>query len=317
MHDLSKPSLVEALGLRPLGERLRQALVALRGAEDVPPSRFGPSSLRLLDPRLALPLWAGRFVVPRHAIVTNLFNHRQTPSEAGWSVRRTQTEDFRGRHLTYDRHNGTDFSIPVGTPVVAPAPGVVARVFAEYNRGGLKLCIDHGDGLMTCAAHLARALVREGERVRRGELVAVSGYSGLDALVTFPFGVPHVHFNVWLDGVPVDPFARAGEASLWLEGTPRPAPVRPPDEPFAPSRFDAERVAAIVASCVTPSVRARLAAEEPLERRAAHLVAERCYYPTRFGSHASPYAEAHARAPRLSMPFGADRFDGAVLADER
>jgi murein DD-endopeptidase MepM/ murein hydrolase activator NlpD len=317
MAILSKPSLVEALGLLPLGERLRQALIAVRGAEDVPPSRFDRSSLALLDPRLSLPLWAGRFVVPRRAILTNLFNHRQTPIEAGWSVRRTQTEDFRGKSLTYDSHNGTDFSIPVGSVVVAPAPGVVARVFAEWNRGGLKVCIDHGDGLMTCSAHLARAIVREGDVLRRGEPFAISGYSGLDAFVTFPWGVPHVHFNVWLDGTPVDPFARPDETSLWLGDRPTPAPAAVQSEPFAPSRYRAQRVDEVVSACVTASVRERLRAVEPLERRAAYVVAERCYYPTRFPSSANVYAEEHPRSPRLSMPFGAESFDGIVFADER
>ena len=57
----------------------------------------------------------------------------------------------------------------------------------------------------------ARALVRPGDRVGRGETIAISGYSGLDGVVTFPWGTPHVHFNVWLDGLYVDPFAAPGE----------------------------------------------------------------------------------------------------------
>jgi hypothetical protein len=81
--DLTKPHLAEALGLRPIRERYRQALVALRGEEDVPPSRFDLSSLAQLSPRIALPLWRGLEVVPRRAIVTNLFNHRPTPIEDG------------------------------------------------------------------------------------------------------------------------------------------------------------------------------------------------------------------------------------------
>ena len=162
MGQHKRPSLVESLGLRPFGERFRQAMIALRGADDVPPSQFDTSSLRLLNPKLSVPLWLGRFVQPRKVILTNLFNHRQTPVEDGWSVRRTQIEDFRGGTLTYDSHNGTDFSVPRGTLAVSPAAGRVARVYAEFNRGGLKVVIDHGEGLMTCSAHLARALVREG-----------------------------------------------------------------------------------------------------------------------------------------------------------
>lgn len=316
--NLTRPGLAEALGLRPARERYRQALVALRGEEDVPPSRFGISSLSQLRPRIALPLWLGREVVVRRAIVTNLFNHRQTPIEDGWSVLRTQVLDFRGHALTYDSHNGTDFSIPVGTAVVAAAAGEVVRVVSEFNRGGLKIFIDHGDGLMTNCAHLARALVSEGQRVGRGEPIAVSGYSGLDGFVTFPLGTPHVHFNTWLDGEPIDPFPHEGKASMWQAGAlPKPAPSESvgEDGPGA-SRYSPERVSDLVSSCRTEGRRRALEASEPLSARAAHAIIESNYYPTRFAHRVNPYAQTHARGPRLDLPFSADRFDGVVFADE-
>ncbi|MDW8245916.1 MAG: hypothetical protein RMJ84_05015, partial [Sandaracinaceae bacterium] len=78
-----RPRLSEALGLYPIRERLREAIVALCGEEGVPPSRFGLSSLALLSPSLALPLWCGRWVIPRTVIITNLYNHTPTPIEAG------------------------------------------------------------------------------------------------------------------------------------------------------------------------------------------------------------------------------------------
>lgn len=195
------------MGLLPFSERMRQARIALQGDADVPKSRFDPSSLRLLSPRLALPLWLGYDAVPRKVVITNLFNHTQTPVALGWSVRRTQVRDFRGKRQTYDSHNGTDFCIARGTPVLAGASGHVVRVVSEFHRGGLKVAIDHGGGLITSSAHLARALVREGQAVKRGEVIAISGYSGLDSLVSFPWGIPHIHYNVWLDGQPIDPFA--------------------------------------------------------------------------------------------------------------
>jgi hypothetical protein len=105
---MSMPSLVESVGRTPPRERLRQALIAIRGDEDVPPAKFGVSSLRLLDPKLSVPLWRGRYAVHRKVVLSNLFNHRQTPIELGWSVEKTQVEDFRGGASTYDSHNGTD-----------------------------------------------------------------------------------------------------------------------------------------------------------------------------------------------------------------
>lgn len=290
-------------------------MVALRGEADVPPSRAGLSSLTQLYPAIGFALWRGRAYRPRTILITNLFNHRQTPVENGWSVRKTQVEDFRGERLTYDSHNGTDFAIPVGTPVVAPAAGRVVRVANEYNRGGLKIFMDHGEGLMTNCAHLARALVAEGARVRQGELIAYSGYSGLDGLFTFPFGVPHVHFNVWLNGFPVDPFARAEETSMWRGGSPAPQSAEGDGE-IPVSGFAPQAVEALVASCKTLSVRRDLEAIEPLADRAAQVIIGRNYYPTRFDQRIHPYAQKHPRRECLDAPFLASDFDAVVFVDE-
>jgi murein DD-endopeptidase MepM/ murein hydrolase activator NlpD len=313
VHD--RVTLPEALGLLPLRERLRQARIALGGAPHVPPSRWDTSSLALVQPRLGWPLWRGRWVVPRRVILTNLFNHAQTPVEQGWSVRRTSVLDFRGKGSTYDSHNGTDLCVPVGTTVVAPAPGVVVRVWSEFHRGGLKVAIDHGGGLVTSSAHLARALVRPGQRLAAGEPFALSGYAGLDGFVTFPLGVPHVHFNVWLDGVPVDPFARTGETSLWRGGVPR--PPTEPGPPPAPSDWDDAAVLADLDACLHAETRAALRAiVDPVER-AGSLVAERNYYPTRFPTRPSLLRAPAPRAERLCLPFRPEDVDGAVFADER
>ncbi len=315
MSPDDRVGLREALGLLPLRERLRQAAIALRGAPHVPPSRWDRSSLALVRPSLGLPLWRGEWVVPRQVILTNLFNHTPTPVEAGWSVRRTQLRDFRGGTSTYDSHNGTDLCVPRGTLVVAPAPGIVVRVWAEFHRGGLKVAIDHGGGLVTSSAHLARTWVRPGQHLRAGEPFARSGYAGLDGLVTFPLGVPHVHFNTWLDGVPVDPFAAPGAVSLWVGGRPRP-PVDP-GEPPRPSAWDDDAVREDAAACKVPEVAAALLAiADPVER-AGSLVAERNYTPTRFPTTPRLLREPAPRAERLWLPFRPEDVDGAVFADER
>jgi len=310
--------LTEALGVRPLRERGRQALVALRGEQDVPPSQWGLSSLAQLRPRISVPLWRGRQPIPRKVLITNLYNHTPTPIHDGWSVKKTQVRDFRGGRLTYDSHNGTDFTIPVGTRVLAAAPAVVVQVHAEFNRGGLKIYLDHGDGLMTTYAHLSRALVAPGDVVERGQPIALSGYSGLDGLVTFPWGTPHVHFNVWLDAEPIDPFPHHDAVSMWRGGElplpPERVPAELPD--FAPSTYDPDKVDALVQACITASVRDRLTALSDLDQRAAHAIIARNYYPTRFRPADSPYATRPQRGPRLDLPFSADDFDGVVFADE-
>ncbi len=315
IHDPPLRFFGEVMGLHPLRERLRQTRVVLRGEEDVPATQFGLSSLALLRPRMGMSLWSGRPWMGRQAVVTNLFNHTQTPISEGWSVKKTQVRDFRGKDLTYNSHNGTDFCIPVGSVVCTAAPGQVVRVVSEFNRGGLKVFIDHGHGLMTCTAHLARSLVEVGQVVERGQPVALSGYSGLDGFVTFPFGVPHIHFNTWLNGEPVDPFPHDGQASLWRAGD-RPLPADDAAVPFEPSAYDVDRLEAGLAACITESARARIGAVEPLWQRAAHLVAEMNYYPTRFPNRIAPYDREHERLPLLDLPLSRDAFDDVVLIDE-
>jgi murein DD-endopeptidase len=312
--------LIEALGLRPLAVTLRQARVALGGDAHTPKTRFGLSSLRQLQPRYSVPLWLGQAPRGRRVPLTNLFNHRQPPPELGWSVRVTDVEDFRGGKNTYDSHNGTDFAVPPGTTVVAAAPGVVLRVSSEFHRGGLKVFIDHGRGLATSYNHLARSLVKPGQRVGRGEPIAVSGYSGIDALVGFPWTPPHVHFNVWLNGSYVDPFGLPGEAPLWRAGNmPTPASAAEREERgFEPTPWSGEVLERIARGCRHPEARAELlGAPTELERAGASLMMLN-YFPTRFdpglrGS--SLYEETFPREARLDLPFLADDYDGVFFPE--
>jgi murein DD-endopeptidase len=298
----------DALGLRPLGLAWQQTRLALSGDPYAPPSRFGPSSLRILRPALSARTWLSR-EQPRITPIYNLFNHTQTPEADGWSVRKTQVRDYRGGALTYDSHNGTDFVLAPGTPIVAPAAGRVVLVSREFQRGGLKLMLEHGEGLATSYAHLGRVLVAVGDRVAAGQALALSGASGLNFVASLLADPPHLHFNVWLDGRPVDPFAREGETALWLSGNePRPAPG---GEVSAPeSDLDVAAADETIAGCRDPALRAALEAigDGPLRACAAMFHAN--YHPTRFTRRPAPYRSEHARRPRLALPLEQERFDG-------
>ena len=305
----------EVLGLSPFRERMKQAKIAIFGQEDVPGSKFGLSSLSQFHPRVSPSLWRGKYYVDRKIIISNLVNHTQTPIEEGWSVKKTQVLDYRGRRLTYDSHNGTDFAIPVGSTVCTAAAGEVVAVFSEFNRGGLKIFIDHGAGLMTCYAHLARALVKVGDVLERGQAIALSGYSGLDALVSFPWGIPHVHFNVWLNGQPIDPFPFKGHKSMWNAGE---LPALPTSQKtiFEPSNYHADHIDALIERCKTAQEKARLSQIQPLKYKAAHTIIHRNYYPTRFDQYINPYTEAYPRRACLDLPFSAEEFNGVVFLDD-
>ena len=307
----------EVLGLT--SEAPKQAWLAIKGDPHVPGSRFGPSSLKVFTPRLAVSTWAGRRFLGRRVPVVNLVNHTPTPIERGWSVRVTQVRDFRGRALTYDSHNGTDFAVPPGTRVVASAPGRVVAMRNEFNRGGLKVYVDHGGGLLSSYHHLARSLVDLGQDVSRGEVIALSGYSGLDALASFPWVAPHVHYNVMLGGTLIDPFARSGEVSLWRTGNePRPSSGEITEATEA-TAFDGPRVEALLATLKDDGRRATLDRIRDPALRGWALAIEAATYPTRFpreGAGAQLFAAAPQRRELLDLPFEGADFDGIAFADD-
>ncbi len=94
-------------------------------------------------------------------------------------------------------HNGTDFSLPIGTKVVAPGDGVVTLV-TDHQFAGKYIVIDHGGKYRTRYLHLSKALVRKGQRVTRGQVIALSGNTGRST-------GPHLHYEFHVNGKPVDP----------------------------------------------------------------------------------------------------------------
>jgi murein DD-endopeptidase MepM/ murein hydrolase activator NlpD len=123
-----------------------------------------------------------------------------TPSvwpAGGWI---TSTFGWRVSPFTTKRefHKGLDISAPPGTPIYAPARGVVA--FIERDAAyGLVLNITHGTGLVTRYAHLQRVgNIKPGQVVQRGEIIAYIGDSGRST-------GPHLHYEVRISGVPVNP----------------------------------------------------------------------------------------------------------------
>lgn len=93
-------------------------------------------------------------------------------------------------------HTGQDFAAPVGTPVVAAGPGVVTVEHPSW--AGNLVRVDHGGGVETLYAHLSRVDVTDGQSVVAGQQVGAVGNRGNTT-------GPHLHFEVRLDGVPVDP----------------------------------------------------------------------------------------------------------------
>jgi murein DD-endopeptidase MepM/ murein hydrolase activator NlpD len=97
------------------------------------------------------------------------------------------------------RHSGVDLAAPHGTPIAATADGAV--MFANWSGGyGLLVALDHGGGIETRYGHMSRIAVAPGQRVRIGDLVGYVGSTGLST-------GPHVHYEVRVNGAPVNPYA--------------------------------------------------------------------------------------------------------------
>ncbi len=101
-------------------------------------------------------------------------------------------------YKTMRMHHGVDFTAPVGTPIYATGNGVVIR--AERNRHGYGLMVevDHGYGYITRYAHMSKIEVRQGQRVKRGEIIGLVGDTGTST-------APHLHYEVHRNDRSVNP----------------------------------------------------------------------------------------------------------------
>ena len=94
-------------------------------------------------------------------------------------------------------HRGVDIAAQTGTPIISPANGIVVKV--TYNkRFGNLVVISHGDIYKTVYGHLSKVLVKPGDVVKKGDLIGFVGNTGLST-------GPHLHYEIWKNGKPVNP----------------------------------------------------------------------------------------------------------------
>jgi biotin carboxyl carrier protein len=126
------------------------------------------------------PEWQGAFKAPADIPTSGVFGSSRLYN----GVKRNQ-------------HTGLDFRAPTGTPVHASNAGTVILARPLYFEGNC-IAIDHGQGLITLFFHLSEFKVKEGEKVKRGQLVALSGGTGRST-------APHLHFAVRWQGEYLNP----------------------------------------------------------------------------------------------------------------
>jgi murein DD-endopeptidase MepM/ murein hydrolase activator NlpD len=94
-------------------------------------------------------------------------------------------------------HEGIDIAHQVGAPIVSPAAGIITYASAHPGYGNL-ITIDHGYGISTQYGHVSRFYVRAGEKIKRGQKIAAVGNTGRST-------GPHLHYEVRVNGVPINP----------------------------------------------------------------------------------------------------------------
>lgn len=111
------------------------------------------------------------------------------------------TSDFGKARVYNDTlkgyHSGTDFRAKVGTPIFASNNGVVALAKDRFYAGGT-IILNHGQGIYTCYYHMSQLDLKVGQKIKKGQVIGLSGKSGR---VTGP----HLHFSVRVSGIQVDP----------------------------------------------------------------------------------------------------------------
>jgi murein DD-endopeptidase MepM/ murein hydrolase activator NlpD len=95
-------------------------------------------------------------------------------------------------------HSGIDFAAPIGTPIYATADGKVVVVDVKFSGYGKMVEIDHGFGYRSRYAHMHDFAVRTGQNIKRGDLIGYVGNTGMST-------APHLHYEVHINGVQVDP----------------------------------------------------------------------------------------------------------------
>ena len=137
------------------------------------------------------------------AVITHLENQQArlaaTPSVTptrGWV---TSSFGYRSSPFTGHReiHRGIDIAGRMGTPVIAPADGVV-RYARDRRALGNAISVSHGYGIETIYGHLSELRVKPGEKIRRGQVIATMGNTGRST-------GPHLHYQVEVNGKPVNP----------------------------------------------------------------------------------------------------------------
>ncbi len=124
-------------------------------------------------------LWSKPFALPMQSVITSHYGNARV---------------FNGEVRSY--HAGTDFRANIGTPIKATNDGIVALAKERFMSGN-SVIIDHGEGIYSAYFHCSELKVAVGNRVKKGQIIALSGDTGR-------VSGAHLHFSIMVQGVSVD-----------------------------------------------------------------------------------------------------------------
>lgn len=188
------------LGKTPDASGTANAALAGRGGPDDAAEDLGAqTSLALGALSAQVPLQHDELQQLRQLVVAR--NHRRDHTPSIWPASGYVSSEYGSRiHPISGRaqpHNGIDIAALRGTPVYAPADGVVTYA-GDRGGYGLTVVIDHGYGVETLYAHNSRLHVSRGQVIRRGDLISAIGTTGIST-------GPHLHYEVMVNGKHVNP----------------------------------------------------------------------------------------------------------------
>ncbi len=137
--------------------------------------------------------WNKPFILPLHSKITSRYGNARM---------------FNGVLRSF--HSGTDFRAKMRTPIVAANDGVVVIAGKRYFAGG-SVVINHGQGVYSCYFHLSKILVKVGQKVKRQQLIGLSGKSGR-------VNGPHLHFGLRLYSYAVNPLQFESQINTLFKG---------------------------------------------------------------------------------------------------
>jgi murein DD-endopeptidase MepM/ murein hydrolase activator NlpD len=153
-----------------------EVIVAANSSQPISPTNTADKTV---DKNVVLN--AGGYIWAAHGIVTSLQGMRKHPVTG-----------------VYKMHGGTDIGVPIGTPVVAGKDGIVTKVAFQDKGAGRYITIDHKDSFTTTYMHLSRQDVTIGQQVKQGQVIGLSGNTGIGS-------GPHLHYEFRCNGAVVSP----------------------------------------------------------------------------------------------------------------